>query len=76
MIESIEASIEEQKKEKKENIPEFQFDVTDLAKFANEYKNLNVWKEKGKVVDDQLKLLLKKRVISQSNGPRKGEGPP
>lgn len=59
MIATVDKTMQDQKKDKKDDMPNFTFDIDDLYGYAHNKKHLEIWNEKVKELRTQLDILFK-----------------
>jgi len=59
MLAVLEKTIQDKKKDRKEEMPAINFDIEDLYNYAHNKKHLDIWTEKVKELRTQLEIALK-----------------
>ena len=59
MLAVLEKTIQDKKKDRKEEMPAINFDIEDLYNYAHNKKHLDIWSEKVKELKTQLDIALK-----------------
>ena len=64
MIGNVEKTMQDKKKERRDEMPQVGFDIEDLYGFAHNKKHLDMWSEKAKELRTQLDIMFKNSTFS------------
>ena len=63
MIETVEKTIQDKRKDKRDEMPQVNFDIEDLYGFAHNKKHLEMWSEKSSELRTQLDIMFKNSML-------------
>ena len=63
MIETVEKTIQDKRKDKRDDMPQVNFDIEDLYGFAHNKKHLEMWSEKSSELRTQLDIMFKNSIL-------------